>query len=73
MSDRTLLFLGSVLMIVICLGACGLLAATGQALTLDGLFLISVCGLGALVCALYLWFLIGRAKEELEEESKPAK
>ena len=35
-----------------------------------GLFLALVCLLTALCFVLYLWFMINRAKEEIEKESK---
>jgi membrane protein implicated in regulation of membrane protease activity len=73
MSDRAWLFLGSLLMIVLSLAATGWLVATGQAFTLDGLFLIHVFLLTALAFALYLWFMINRAKEEIQKESEPPK
>ena len=43
MSDRALLFLFSILVIVVCLGTCGALLMNGQAETVDGLFLILMC------------------------------
>jgi hypothetical protein len=73
MSDRSLLFIGTLVMLMVCLGSRGALVATGQAATLDGLFLMSVCGVGALAFGLYLLFMINRAKEEIEQENKSAK
>ncbi|MBK5291249.1 MAG: hypothetical protein JJE04_06180 [Acidobacteriia bacterium] len=72
MSDRGWLFIGSLLVIVVCLGTIGFLLATHQAFTLDGLMLIAVCKLTALAFALYLWFMVNRAKEEIEKEAKAA-
>jgi hypothetical protein len=63
MSDRALLFLFSVLVIVICLGTCGLLLINGQAETVDGLFLILMCLSIALAFGLYLMFMIRKAME----------
>ncbi|MBM3811477.1 MAG: hypothetical protein FJW20_07555 [Acidimicrobiia bacterium] len=69
MSDRGWLFLGSLVMIVFSMAAAGWLAATSQALTLDGLFLIHVCLIVAVAFGLYLWFMVNRAREELEKEA----
>ena len=63
MSDRGFLFLFSVFMIVAGLGAAGWLFATGQAGTVDGLFLLLTALLTALVFALYVLFVIHRAME----------
>jgi hypothetical protein len=63
MSDRGFLFLFSILMIVAGVGAAVWLVATGQAGTVDGLFLVLTALLGALVFALYVMFLIHRAME----------
>ena len=43
MSDRAILFLFGVLVIVVCLGTCGALLINGQAESVDGLFLILMC------------------------------
>jgi hypothetical protein len=69
MSDRGALFLFSLFMIVASLGAAVWLFATGQAGTVDGLFLVLTALLTAAVFALYVKFVIGRA---LEAQSKPA-
>jgi hypothetical protein len=61
MSDRGFLFLFSLLMIVGGLGAGGWLLASGQAATVDGLFLLLTALLIAAAFALYLVFLIRRA------------
>jgi len=63
MSDRGFLFLFSVFMIIAGLGAAVWLFATGQAGTVDGLFLLLTALLTALVFALYAVFVIHRAME----------
>ena len=63
MSDRALLFIFSILVIVICLGTCGALLMNGQAESVDGLFLILMCLAIALAFGLYLMFMINRAME----------
>jgi hypothetical protein len=68
MSDRGFLFLFSIVMIVGCLASAGWLLATGQAGTVDGLFLLLTALLMALVFALYVMFVIRRAMEA----AKPA-
>jgi hypothetical protein len=65
MSDRAFAFIFSVLVIVAALGACGWLLVSGQAATVDGLFLLLYCGLVAMAFALYVMFLIHRALESL--------
>ena len=72
MSDRGLLFLFSIFMIVVSLGAAVYLFATGQALTIDGLFTVLVALLTALVFALYVMFVIHRAMEPAKPPSKTA-
>jgi membrane protein DedA with SNARE-associated domain len=64
MSDRGFLFLFSIVMIVVCLGAAGWLVASGQAGTVDGLFLVLTALLIAAVFAMYVKYMIGRAMEE---------
>lgn len=56
-------------MIVAGLGAAVWLIISGQAGTVDGLFLVLTLGLTALVFALYVMFAIGRAAEQA---AKPA-
>ncbi len=74
MSDRGFLFLFSLLMIVAGVGAAVWLVITGQAGTVDGLFLVLVALLTALVFALYVKFMISRAMEAAAEPvSKTAK
>ncbi len=63
MSDRGFLFLFSLLMIVVGLGSAVWLFATGQAGTVDGLFLLLTALLIALVFALYVLYAIRRALE----------
>ena len=53
-------------MVVVSLAASGWLVASGQAGSVDGLFLLLTCLLSALAFALYLMFMIGRAKESLQ-------
>jgi len=63
MSDRGFLFLFSLAMIAVGVAATGYLIATGQALTLDGLFLILTALLLAAGFALYLAYMVRRAME----------
>ena len=72
MSDRGFLFLFSILMILGCLATTGWLFATGQAATVDGLFLVCTAGLIALCFLLYVIFLIRRAMEASAPAAKPA-
>ncbi|MBZ5728270.1 MAG: hypothetical protein LAP87_25195 [Acidobacteriia bacterium] len=69
MPDRAYLFLFSILMILAGLGAAVWLVVTGQAGTVDGLFLVLTALLIALVFALYVVFMIRRA---MEAAAKPA-
>jgi hypothetical protein len=74
MSDRGALFLFSLLMIVASLGAVVWLFVTGQALTVDGLFLVLTALLTAAVFALYVKFVIGRAMDaQVQAANQPAK
>jgi hypothetical protein len=73
-SDRAILFLFSLVVEIASLGAAGWLLATGQAASVDGLFLLLTCLLVALAFALYLLFMIRRAQESLQAPAaKPAK
>jgi Na+-transporting methylmalonyl-CoA/oxaloacetate decarboxylase gamma subunit len=72
MSDRGLLFLFSVLMVVGGLAATVWLVITGQALTVDGLFLVLTALLIALCFAMYLVFMIRRAMEAAQAPPAPA-
>ena len=74
MSDRGFLFLFSCAVILASLGATGWLVATGQAATVDGLFLSLMCLTIALAFGLYVMFMIRRAMETPEQPAaKPAK
>jgi hypothetical protein len=74
MSDRGFLFLFSILMILGGLATAGWLFATGQAATVDGLFLMLTALLVALCFALYVIFLIRRAMEtSAQPAAQPAK
>lgn len=72
MSDRGALFLFSLFMIVASLGAAGWLLASGQATTVDGLFMLLTALLSAAVFALYLKYMIGRAMEAQKPAATPA-
>lgn len=72
MSDRAALFLFSIFMIVVSLGAAVWLFVTGQAGTVDGLFLVLTALLSAAVFALYVKFVIGRAMEAQKQAPAPA-
>jgi hypothetical protein len=62
-SDRAILFLFSVVVEIASLAAAGWLLASGQAGSVDGLFLLLTCLLVALAFGLYLAFMIRRAME----------
>ncbi len=66
MSDRGILFLFSVLVVLGSLAAAGWLIATGQADSVDGLFLFLTCLVLAFAFGLYLAFLIRREMEVLK-------
>ena len=77
MSDRAFCFLFSCVVILASLGATGWLVITGQAATVDGLFLALMCLTMALAFGLYVMFMIRRAIESLEapaaaKTAKPA-
>ena len=72
MSDRGVLFLFSLLMIVASLGAAVWLVVTGQAGTVDGLFMVLTALLTAAVFGLYIKFMIDRAMEAQKSASAPA-
>jgi small-conductance mechanosensitive channel len=63
MSDRGLLFIFSILMALGALAVAGWLVVSGQAGTVDGLFLLLTALLTALCFVLYVVFLIRRAME----------
>ena len=74
MSDRAFLFLFSCAVILASLWAVGWLVATGQAASVDGLFLSLMCLTIALAFGLYVMFMIRRAMEVPEQPAaKPAK
>ena len=74
MSDRAFCFLFSCVVILASLGATGWLVITGQAATVDGLFLALMCLTMALAFGLYVMFMIRRAMESLQQPAaKPAK
>ena len=72
MSDRGILFLFSLLVVIVSLGASGWLLANGQAGTVDGLFLLLTCLITAAAFGLYLMFVIYRTRESLEAAAKAA-
>jgi hypothetical protein len=72
-SDRAILFLFSVVVEIASLVAAGWLLATGQAGSVDGLFLLLTCLLVALAFGLYLVFMIRRAMEPAPAAAPPAK
>jgi hypothetical protein len=63
MSDRALLFLFSIFMIIASLGASVWLLLTGQAAYVDGLFLLLTALLTAFAFLLYVVYLVRRAME----------
>lgn len=73
MSDRGFLFLFSCTVILGSLAAAGWLAASGQAATVDGLFLLLVCLTIAAAFGLYVMFLIKRAMESAAPVQAAAK
>lgn len=73
MSDRGFLFLFSVLMILAGLASAAYLFATGQAGTVDGLFLTLTALLFAVCFALYLIYMIRRAMEAVKPTAPVSK
>ncbi len=71
MSDRGFLFLFSVLMVAASGCTAGYLVATGQAGTVDGLFLVVTALLIALSFLLYVAYMIGRAMEAQKPAPAP--
>ena len=61
--DRAILFLFSVVVEIASLAAAGWLLVSGQAGSVDGLFLLLACLLVARAFGLYLVFMIRRAME----------
>jgi len=73
MSDRGFCFSFSCLVILASLCAAAWLIATGQAATVDGLFLSLTCLLVAFAFGLYVMFMIRRAMESRDAPAaKPA-
>jgi hypothetical protein len=73
MSDRGFLFVFSVLMIAVSLGSAAYLVVTGQAATVDGLFLVVTALLIALCFILYVAYMIHRAMEAAKPVPQTAK
>ena len=73
MSDRGFLFLFSVLTIIGSLAYCAWVVASGQALTMDGLFMMLTALLVAAVFGLYIKFMISRELEAQKAAVEPAK
>ena len=74
MSDRGILFLFSVVVGIASFAAAAWLLVTGQAGTVDGLFLLLTCLLVAFAFGLYLAFVIRQAMAQAEKPvAKPAK
>ena len=72
MSDRGWIFLVSIAMVIGSLATAVWLVVAGQAVTVDGLFLLLTALLVALAFSLYLGFLIRRVKAELAAKPAPA-
>lgn len=64
MSDRGFCFTFSCVVILASLCAAGWLVATGQAATVDGLFLSLTCLLVAFAFGLYIRFMLAHAMEQ---------
>jgi uncharacterized membrane protein YebE (DUF533 family) len=73
MSDRGFLFLFSVFMIAASGAAAAYLVATGQAGTVDGLFLVVTALLIALCFVLYVVYMLRRAMEAAKPAAQTAK
>jgi TRAP-type C4-dicarboxylate transport system permease small subunit len=73
MSDRGFLFLFSLLMIAAGVASVGYLVATGQAGTVDGLFLTLTALLLTVCFALYVIYVIRRAMEAAKPAAPAAK
>lgn len=72
MSDRGFCFSFSCIVILVSLCAAGWLVATGQAATVDGLFLLLTSLLVAGAFGLYVMFMIRRAMEPVEAPAPKA-
>jgi hypothetical protein len=68
-SDRAILFLFGVVVEIASLVAAGWLLATGQAGTVDGLFLFLTCLVIAFAFGLYLAFVIRKAMETVPAQT----
>ena len=73
MSDRGFLFLFSVFMIAASVAAAAYLVVSGQAGTVDGLFLVITALLIALCFAIYVVYMIRRAMETAKPAGPAAK
>lgn len=71
MSDRGILFLFSVVMVIVALAATGWLVISGQAASVDGLFLIAYCLLAAFAFGCYILFMLHRALDSLQPPPAP--
>ncbi len=72
MSGRGWLFLLSLIVVLASLGVAGWLAATGQALSFDGLFLSLTCLTLAFAFGLYAGSLLKQAMKEAESAAREA-
>ena len=72
MSDRGILFLFSILMVIVALAAAAWLVVSGQAGSVDGLFLLLTCLLTAFAFGCYLLYMVHRAMEALQPAPKAA-
>ncbi len=72
MSDRGILFLFSILMVIVALAASVWLVVSGQAATVDGLFLLLTCLLTAFAFGCYILYAVHRAMESLQPAPKAA-
>ena len=73
MSDRALLFLFSILMVAVAGASVVYLIVTGQAASVDGLFLVVTALTIAAGFALYVVYVIHRAMEPAKPAPQPAK
>ncbi|MBI3666019.1 MAG: hypothetical protein HY236_07310 [Acidobacteria bacterium] len=58
MSEQGWLFIFCILMVLLSLGVAAWLVVTGRVVNMDGLFLILVCGVVALMSALQMKFML---------------
>ena len=73
MSDRGILFLFSLGVILTSLGVAAWLIATGQAAYIDGLFLLICCLILTMAFSLYVKYLIKSAMQATARPTVPAK